>query len=283
MNKVTNPVLKPYAQRLRRDMTKEERHLWYDFLKSLPVTTKRQMVIGSYIVDFYIASAKLVIELDGSQHYEEQGVISNQERDSFLSKAAKQRAVRTGRNHTVRVDTQYFCSRETTVKLFFYFLCTGSDKAEFSTAVRTASVKQPAESTIMTNEAAGVSMPCHSNATVRTAIYVAAERTGHQLAGSTPVQEQDALLSSIHAFLYRINKRSAEISEIPVFEFLLHVNYCHPGKRFSVIPVRKMIIIVISFFCQITASEIRGCRTQQQKRVFLQTSKTGNLSGMVAR
>ena len=86
MNKVTNPVLKPYAQRLRRDMTKEERHLWYDFLKSLPVTTKRQMVIGSYIVDFYIASAKLVIELDGSQHYEEQGVISNQERDSFLSK-----------------------------------------------------------------------------------------------------------------------------------------------------------------------------------------------------
>jgi very-short-patch-repair endonuclease len=51
-------------------MTKEERHLWYDFLKSLSVTVHRQKVIGQYIADFYIASAKLVIELDGSQHYE---------------------------------------------------------------------------------------------------------------------------------------------------------------------------------------------------------------------
>ena len=66
-------------------MTKEERKLWYDFLKSLPVTVRRQMIIGPYIVDFYIASAKLVIELDGSQHYKEEGISTDQERDRFLA------------------------------------------------------------------------------------------------------------------------------------------------------------------------------------------------------
>ena len=84
MNQTNNPPLKPFAQQLRHDMTKEERHLWYDFLKSLPVTVKRQMVIGPYIVDFYIASAKLVIELDGSQHYREEGIVTDKERDQFL-------------------------------------------------------------------------------------------------------------------------------------------------------------------------------------------------------
>ena len=85
MNNTNNPNLKPYAQKLRREMTKEERHLWYDYLKSLPVTVKRQMVIGPYIVDFYIAEAKLVIERDGSQHFEEEGIAADQERDRYLS------------------------------------------------------------------------------------------------------------------------------------------------------------------------------------------------------
>ena len=58
MNRTHNPTLKPYAQRLRRDMTGEERHLWYDFLNRLPVSFNRQKVIGPYIVDFYCASAK---------------------------------------------------------------------------------------------------------------------------------------------------------------------------------------------------------------------------------
>ena len=65
-------------------MTKEEKHLWYDFLKGLPITVHRQKVIGKYIVDFYIASAKLVIELDGSQHYDDNGIISDAKRDTFL-------------------------------------------------------------------------------------------------------------------------------------------------------------------------------------------------------
>lgn len=66
-------------------MTKEERHLWYDFLRQLPVTFNRQKVIGPYIADFYCGSAKLVIELDGSQHYEENGIASDAERDNYLA------------------------------------------------------------------------------------------------------------------------------------------------------------------------------------------------------
>ena len=65
-------------------MTKEERRLWYDFLRSLPQTVHRQKVIGRYIVDFYCASAGLVIELDGSQHYEESGKSADLVRDAFL-------------------------------------------------------------------------------------------------------------------------------------------------------------------------------------------------------
>ena len=85
MNKTNNPMLKPYAQKLRSEMTKEERHLWYDFLKTLPINVNRQKVIGKYIVDFYIASAKTVIELDGSQHYETEGINSDKERDAFFN------------------------------------------------------------------------------------------------------------------------------------------------------------------------------------------------------
>ena len=72
--------MKPYVE-----MTKEERRLWYDFLKQLPVTVNRQKVIGHYIVDFYCASAKLGIELDGSQHYEDEGPAADRERDNALN------------------------------------------------------------------------------------------------------------------------------------------------------------------------------------------------------
>ena len=85
MNHTNNPAHTPYAQKLRREMTKEERHLWYDFLKTLPATVNRQKVIGPYIVDFYCAGANLIIELDGSQHYEESGVAEDQERDRYLT------------------------------------------------------------------------------------------------------------------------------------------------------------------------------------------------------
>ncbi len=84
MKKHKNQSLTDNSQSLRKNMTKEERKLWYQFLKSLPVTIKRQHVVGSYIVDFYIASSKLVIELDGSQHYDDEGRQSDKLRDDFL-------------------------------------------------------------------------------------------------------------------------------------------------------------------------------------------------------
>ncbi|MBQ8541431.1 MAG: endonuclease domain-containing protein [Clostridia bacterium] len=85
MNLTNNSSLTQNAQSLRKNMTKEERHLWYDFLKTLPVTFHRQKVIGSFIVDFYCASAKIVIELDGSQHYTDEGIKKDKERDKLLN------------------------------------------------------------------------------------------------------------------------------------------------------------------------------------------------------
>lgn len=79
-----NKNLVPFAKQLRKEMTKEERHLWYDFLRSYPVRFSRQKVLGKYIVDFYSAEAKLVIELDGSQHFDEFAIKKDDERTSFL-------------------------------------------------------------------------------------------------------------------------------------------------------------------------------------------------------
>ena len=79
-----NQQLVPFAKQLRKEMTKEERHLWYDFLRSYPVLFSRQKVLGKYIADFYSAEAKLVIELDGSQHYEDINAEKDAERTAFL-------------------------------------------------------------------------------------------------------------------------------------------------------------------------------------------------------
>ena len=79
-----NKQLVPFAKQLRREMTKEERHLWYDFLRTYPVRFSRQKVLGKYIADFYSAEAKLVIELDGSQHYEDGNMEKDAERTAFL-------------------------------------------------------------------------------------------------------------------------------------------------------------------------------------------------------
>ena len=84
MNKIYNPLLTSNAQNLRKNMTKEDRHLWFDFLKGLPVTVNRQKVIGNYIADFYCAKAKIVIELDGSQHYYDEGKTRDAQRDEFF-------------------------------------------------------------------------------------------------------------------------------------------------------------------------------------------------------
>ena len=87
MNQLQNAKLTANSQELRKNMTKEERQLWYDFLKGLPITVHRQKVIGKYIADFYVAECRLVIELDGSQHYEPLHQESDRERDAYFEAA----------------------------------------------------------------------------------------------------------------------------------------------------------------------------------------------------
>ena len=74
------------AKMLRKNMTKEEKHLWYDFLWTYPNRFIRQKIVGEYIVDFYCASANLVIELDGSGHYTKNGIEYDKQRTDFLEK-----------------------------------------------------------------------------------------------------------------------------------------------------------------------------------------------------
>ena len=103
-----NPELKEYAQSLRKNMTKEEKHLWYDFLKKLNVVVNRQKVINKYIVDFCIPSAKLIIELDGSQHYEPDSKAYDKHRDAFLN--AKGYTVLRYTNFDIKKNFDGVCS-----------------------------------------------------------------------------------------------------------------------------------------------------------------------------
>ncbi len=72
------------AKALRKNTTRQEKHLWYDFLSKYPVRFQRQKTIDNFIVDFYCHKAKLVIELDGSQHYDEDALIKDKKRTEIL-------------------------------------------------------------------------------------------------------------------------------------------------------------------------------------------------------
>ena len=80
-----NKKLVPNAQSLRKNMTPEEKHLWYDFLKRLPFNVRRQHNIENYIVDFYIAKKKTVIEIDGRQHLSPEHKEADEQRDAVLA------------------------------------------------------------------------------------------------------------------------------------------------------------------------------------------------------
>lgn len=101
--------LKASAQALRREMTPEEKRLWYDFLKKLPITVNRQKIIGCFIVDFYIASKKLVIEVDGRQHFTTEHAESDRARDGELSS----RGIRVFRctNEEIKTNFKQVCDR----------------------------------------------------------------------------------------------------------------------------------------------------------------------------
>ena len=68
-----NHKLIPRAKELRKDATEQEKCLWYKYLSQYPIRFQRQKTIGRFIADFYCAKAKLVIELDGSQHFSNEG------------------------------------------------------------------------------------------------------------------------------------------------------------------------------------------------------------------
>lgn len=77
--------LVPRAKRLRKEMTPQERRLWHCFLKVYPVKFVRQRVFGHYIVDFYCAAARLAVEVDGGQHFEEAGLTEDRRRTEYLN------------------------------------------------------------------------------------------------------------------------------------------------------------------------------------------------------
>ncbi len=86
VKKTYNKKLTNKSRTLRREATKEENHLWYDFLRNHEYKFTRQRIIDNYILDFYCAKIKLAIEIDGSQHYDEEGLIKDTERTAALNK-----------------------------------------------------------------------------------------------------------------------------------------------------------------------------------------------------
>lgn len=84
MERKHNKLLTINAQELRKNMTRQEKHLWYDYLRTYPIRILRQKVVGDFIVDFYCAKAKIIIEVDGSQHYMEDGLLYDEKRTRIL-------------------------------------------------------------------------------------------------------------------------------------------------------------------------------------------------------
>ena len=102
-----NKNLKTNARTLRSAMTPEESHLWYDFLKKLPITVYRQRTIGNYIADFYIASKKLVIEIDGAQHQMPENRDADAMRDAYFQSLGI--AVKRYTNHDINRNFRAVC------------------------------------------------------------------------------------------------------------------------------------------------------------------------------
>ncbi len=98
-----NHKLLDRAKELRRELTPQERHLWYDFLQKYPVKVYKQRIIDSFIADFYCASARLVIEVDGSQHFTHDGL----QRDAARTELIERYGLLVVRFTNHEVDTQF--------------------------------------------------------------------------------------------------------------------------------------------------------------------------------
>ena len=93
----------PLAKTLRKNMTPWERKLWYNFLRNYPVRFQRQKAIGNYIVDFYCAKAKLVVELDGGGHYTPQ----QEEKDQLRTKELEAMNLKVERISNMDIDRNF--------------------------------------------------------------------------------------------------------------------------------------------------------------------------------
>ncbi len=93
----------PLARRLRKNATPQEKHLWYDFLSKYPIRFQRQKAIDNFIVDFYCHKAKLVIEIDGSQHYSYSGL----KRDQFRTETLEGYDLKMIRFTNVQINKQF--------------------------------------------------------------------------------------------------------------------------------------------------------------------------------
>ena len=102
-----NKNLRANPRALRKEMTPEEKQLWYHFLKNYPIRFNRQRPIGNYIVDFYSSKAKLVIEIDGCQHYEESNLIADAERTDFINSLGID-VIRFS-NHDIKINFEGVC------------------------------------------------------------------------------------------------------------------------------------------------------------------------------
>ena len=103
-----NSKLTPFAQQLRKNMTPEERRLWYEYLNTYPYRFRRQITVGIYILDFYCAEAKLAIEIDGAQHYLPKGKQHDLCRTNYLNELGIK--VLRFTNHEVIEKLQSVCT-----------------------------------------------------------------------------------------------------------------------------------------------------------------------------
>ena len=92
------------AKNLRKNATKQENHLWYDFLRNYEIKFQRQRTIDNFIADFYCQKANLIIEIDGSQHYSIEGI----QKDNFRTEKLKQYGLTVIRFTNEQIDYNFY-------------------------------------------------------------------------------------------------------------------------------------------------------------------------------
>jgi len=91
------------AKNLRKNATPQEKHLWYDYLSKYEIRFQRQKAIDNFIADFYCHKARLIIEIDGSQHYTQEG----RERDDFRTEILEGYDLKVIRFTNLQIDTNF--------------------------------------------------------------------------------------------------------------------------------------------------------------------------------